>query len=105
MLKLFLKPLRILLGIYLIGSLSIASDIAQLTDFNILDVIKNHSPFSYYILITGTLFLYTILVIIEFARKNSSQATSTSNISIGQTIRTHNVKNSTIIQIKKDKEG
>ena len=67
MLKKFLKPLRIITVVYIIGVISVAADIAQLTDFNLLDFLKTHSPQSYYYLIAGSLLLYFILVIIEFA--------------------------------------
>lgn len=105
MFKYFLKPLRIILVGYLIGGLGIASDIAQLTDFNLLDFIKTHSPQSFYLMLGLTLLAYSILVIIEFARKKPIQASSVHNHNYGQLVSTRDVKDSTIIQIKRGNEG
>jgi hypothetical protein len=48
--------------------------------------------------------LYFFLVIIEFIRNKPTQQPPAPECNSGQFIRTHNVKNSTIIQIRKDKE-
>jgi len=102
--KYFLKPLGIVLGVYLLTALGIASDIAQLTNFNLLDFLKNHSPQSFYFVIAGTLLLYLVLVIIEFIRNKPTQQAPAPDRNSGQFIRTRNVKKSNIIQIRKDKE-
>lgn len=104
MFKYFLKPLRIILVVYVIGGLGIASDIAQLTSFNLLNFLKSHSPQSFYFVIAGTLLLYFVLVIIEFIRSKPIQDPPVSDHNSGQFISTRNVKNSTIIQIKKGNE-
>lgn len=104
MYKYFFKPLGIVIGVYLFTALGIASDIAQLTSFNLLDFLKSNSPQSFYFLIAGTLLLYLLLVIIEFIRNKPTQLSSSLDSNSGQFIRTRNVKNSTIIQIRKDKE-
>lgn len=102
MYKFFLKPIRIIFGVYILGGLSIASDVAQLTSFNFLEFLNKHSPQSFYFLIAGTLLLYFVLVIIELIRNRPIQQAQGFNAE--QIISTGNVKNSTIIQIKKDKE-
>lgn len=88
----------------MIGSLSIASDVAQLTSFNLLDYLRKHLPQSLYFLIIGTLLLYLILVIFEFTRKKPAQKLPIVEGNAKQFIGTGNVRNSTIIQINKDKE-
>lgn len=100
----FLKPLGIVILVYLPPALGIASDITTLTSFNLLKFLKNHSPQSYYLVIAGTLLLYFILVIFQFIRKKPTQQSHEPDRNSGQFIRTRNVKNSTIIQIRKDKE-
>jgi Ni/Fe-hydrogenase subunit HybB-like protein len=102
--KYFLKPIKIILGVYILGGLSIASDVAQLTSFNFLDFLKKYSPQSLYFLIIGTLLLYFFLVIIEFIRDKPTLQLPAPECNSDQFIRTHNVKNSTIIQIRKYKE-
>jgi len=101
--KYFLKPLKIIFVVYVLGGLGIASDITTLTSFNILVFLNNYSPQSFYIVIAGTLLLYLVLVIIEFIRKPTHQSPAP-DYNSGQIIRTRNVKNSTIIQIGKVKE-
>jgi len=100
----FLKPFKTILLVYVVGSLGIASDIAQLTNLNLLDFLKKHSPQSYYILIIATLLLYLALLILDFIRNKPTQQSPGPERNAGQFIRTRNVKNSTIIQIRKDKE-
>lgn len=102
MYKDFLKPIKMIFFVFILGGLSIASDIAQLTSFNFLEFLNQHAPQSFYFLIVGTVLLYFVLVIIELIRNKPIQQTQGSNID--QIISTGNVKNSTIIQIKKDKE-
>lgn len=102
--KNFLKPLKIIFGVYVLGGLGIASDITTLTSFNLLNYLKNYSPQSIYIMIAGTLLLYLVLVIIEFIGNKPTHQSPTPEYNSGQYIRTRNVKNSTIIQIRKDKE-
>lgn len=90
--------------VYILGGLGIASDIAQLTSFNLLDYLNTHSPQSFYLLIIGTLLLYFALVFIEFIRNKPNQQSTDPEHYSGQIIKTHNIKNSTIIQIKNGKE-
>ena len=104
MYKNFLKPLRIIFGVYVVGSLGIASDITTLTSFNLFNFLKNHSPQSIYIVIAGTLLLYLVLVIIGFIGNKPTHQSPAPEYNSGQYIRTRDVKNSTIIQIRKDKE-
>lgn len=99
----FLKPIKIIFGAYILVGLGIASDIAQLTNFNFFDFLKGHSPQSFYYLTAGTLLAYFTLVVIEVHKKSISQPPGTER-RFGQFISTGNVKNSTIIQIQKDKE-
>ena len=101
--KYFLKPLRIIIPV-LISALGIASAIAQLTSFNFIDFLKEHSPQSFYYLTAGILLLYLVLVIIEINRKELPRQPSALDRNSGQYISTRDVKNSTFIQIKKDKE-
>lgn len=101
---LFLKPLKIIFVVYILGGLGLAADIAQLTNFNSLSFLKNHSPQSYYILVIGTLILYVALLIIKYFRNKQTQSSPVPEHKSGQIISTRNVKNSTIIQIRKDKE-
>jgi hypothetical protein len=101
----FLKPFKVIFFVYLLGVISLASDIAQLTNFNILNYIQKHSPISCYLVILGTIVLYIGLLIIEIYRNQSKSLDSTTEQKVDQIIRTGNVKNSTIIQIKRDKEG
>lgn len=103
MYKNFLKPIWKIIVVYAIGGLGIASDVAQLTSFNILDFLKSHLPQSFYFLLIGTLLLYLVLVIIEFNRKKTTQHYPSSESKAEQFIGTGNIKNSTIIQIKRDK--
>lgn len=104
MYKYLLKPLKVLIGVYMFTGLGIASDLAQLTNFNILEFIKSNSPQSYYCIVFITLFVYLILVIIEIIRKNQNDHSIEPDHTNAQFIKTGNVKNSTIIQIRKDKE-
>jgi hypothetical protein len=99
----FLKPMGKIFGAYILVGLSIVSDIAQVTNFNFLDFLIRYSPQSFYFLIAGTLLVYFALVAIEFHKKPIQQSTGPER-RFGQFISTGNVKNSTIIQIKKDKE-
>ena len=103
MLKHFLRPLVRVLYLYLIIALSIASDIAQLTNFNLLNYLKEHSPQSTYLVILGSFLLYLIFVIIEFNRKEPSNKTSFTGSKSDQTISTRDVNNSILVQVKKDK--
>ena len=100
MIKNFLRPLRLIVCVILIPALGIASDFAQLTNFNILEYVKLHAPKSYYIIGCGTLILYFILVIVEFARKKSGISSDIPASSSSQIIVTGNLKNSTINQIR-----
>jgi hypothetical protein len=92
------------MGICLLPAIGFASDLVQLTNFNLLDYLKNHSPQSYYFVIFGMLLLYLVLVIFEFIREKPIQQSHKPEHNSGQSIKTGNVKNSTIIQIKKDNE-
>ncbi len=103
MYKNFLNPIKIIICVYMVGGLGIASDIAQLSDFNILDFINKYSPQSYYYLIAITLLLYFILVFIELIQKKPAKQLSKLEHNPSQIIKARNVKNSTIIQINKDK--
>ena len=100
----FLKPLKIILAVYIVGGLGLAADITTLTNFNLINLLKNHSPQSYYVLLIATLILYIALVFTEYFRNKQIQPQSVPDHNFGQIIRTRNVKNSTIIQIRKDKE-
>lgn len=102
MYKIFLKPIKIIFVVYILGGLSIASDVAQLTSFNLLDFLKENSPQSYWVLFAGTLLLYFILIIIGLISSKQSQDFPTPERNGGQFISTGNVKNSTINQIRKD---
>ncbi|MCA4751111.1 hypothetical protein [Paenibacillus glucanolyticus] len=105
MIGIFLRPLKVIFIIYFLGSLSIASDIAQLTEFNVINFIKDHSPVSGYLIIFGTFMLYIVLLIIEFSKKTNRQVSTTIEHQADQIIKTGNVNNSNIIQYKKNKEG
>ena len=100
----FLKPLKIIFGVYILTAIGIAADVAQLTNFNLLDFLEKNSPQSYYLIVAVTLVLYLLLVIIEFIRKKPAHQSLTTDHKTGQFITTRNVKNSTFIQINKDKE-
>lgn len=104
MYKYFLKPMWKIMCLYILGGLSIAADLAQLTNFNLMDFIKNYAPLSYYLLIFGTVVLYFALVVYEIIRNKATQQSSAQGTNDGQIIRTGNVMNSIIIQVKKDKE-
>lgn len=104
MYKHFLKPLGVVLVVYLVTALGIAADIAALTSFNFLNYINKNSPQSYYFIISGTFLFYISLVIHSFLRKENNEETHKSEIKTGQNINTRNVKNSTIIQINNSKE-
>lgn len=104
MYKYFLKPLIKILVVYFIAALGIASDIKELTNFNLLDLLKTHSPQSYYFVIAGTLLVYLVLVIIEFIFNKPTQQSPETDRNSGQLIRTGDVKDSTFVQIRKDKE-
>ena len=99
--KYFVRPVGIILGIYFLSALSVASDIAQLTSFNLLNFVKSYSPQSYYLIIVGTIFLYLLLVARQFIRSMRDQQNATHRNS-GQIINARNIKKSTIIQVKKD---
>lgn len=88
----------------MLGGLSIAADIAQLTSFNLIGLLNNYSPYSFYLLVILTLLLYFLLVIIEFCNRPVNQS-PVPEYKSEQFISTGSVKNSTIIQIKKNKEG
>lgn len=92
-----------MLIVILISALGIASAIAQLISFNFIDFLKEHSPQSFYYLTAGILLLYLVLVIIEINRKESPRQLTAQDRNSGQYISTRDVKNSTFIQIKKDK--
>jgi uncharacterized membrane protein len=102
-LKHFLKPLVNVLYVYIIIALGVASNIAQLTNFNLLNYLKKHSPQSFYFVIAGSLLLYLVFVIIEFARKEPTNQSSALDNKSSQIISTRDVNNSTFIQIRKDK--
>jgi hypothetical protein len=104
MIKILLKPLGIILSVYVVAALDIASDLLHLTNFNLLDFLGKHSPQSYFLVVAVTILLYFVLVITELNRKKLNTKSSISINKSGQFIKTGNVKNSTIIQIKKDKE-
>lgn len=103
MYKYFIKPLFILIEVYIISAVGIASDITQLTNFNILDFIKKHAPQSYYLIGAVTLILYFLLVIIEFIRNKPMQLGVLPEMKSSQLVHAKNIKNSTIIQTMKDK--
>lgn len=103
MYKNFLKPILTIVSVYIVGFIGVIADIDQLFRFNLIVLIKEHSPISYILIIAASLLLYLILVVIEFAKTNTSQQKTNPDSNLGQLIKTHNVNNSTIIQIKKDK--
>jgi hypothetical protein len=105
MYKYFLKPLWTVIGVYFVAALSIVANIYQLTNYNLLDFLKTHSPQSYYFVIAGTLFLYFLLVIIQFISHKPIQQASNPDSNYGQIISTRDITNSTIIQNRKDKDG
>jgi hypothetical protein len=106
--RIFLRPLYVILVLGFLSSLGIASDIAQLTNFNTLDYIMKHAPLSYFVIIIVIFVIYIILVLIGLFRKvtgvpeNHLKEVTGSNSS--QNIKTKNVSNSIIIQSRGDKE-
>ncbi|HDR7624477.1 TPA: hypothetical protein QCX73_005382 [Bacillus mycoides] len=66
--KVFLKPSYITIGILFLSALSLFSDIAGLTGFNIVDYIKTYSPLSIWICAGLIIIIYLSLVVIEFFR-------------------------------------
>ena len=103
MYKSFLKPILTIAKVYIVVFIGIIADIDQLFSFNLIIFIKDHSPISYILMAVASLLLYLILVVIQFARNNKSENRIHPDINSVQFIRARNVKNSTIIQIKKDK--
>ncbi len=103
MYKYFLKPILTIVGVYIVGFIGVIADIDQLFNFNLIVLIKEHSPISYILMIAASLFLYLILIVIQFAKNNTPEQKASPDCNSGQSIKTHNVNNSTIIQIKKDK--
>ena len=104
MYKNFLKPLKKILIGYVFCGLGVASDVAQLTNFNLLDFLKDNSPQSYYYLLSGTLVIYLIFVIIEIMCNKSRPHSTVPGSNTGQFISAGDIKNSTIIQVKKDRK-
>lgn len=108
MFKVFLYPLWSIVGVLLLGALSVASDVMQLTNFNILDFIKENSPQSYLYIVLLLVILYFILVVIGLVRNASqngdSQMGSNTNSSnnVSQRMKNRDVNNSTIIQSGRD---
>lgn len=103
MLKIFLYPFYLIVAVIFIGALGVASDVMQLTNFNILDFIKDNSPKSYIYIVLSMVIVYFVLVIIGFLRKaNQSSASQTTNNNLSQNVKTRDVSNSTIIQSGRD---
>ncbi|MEK3759621.1 hypothetical protein MKZ07_14330 [Paenibacillus sp. FSL P4-0338] len=104
MLKIFLYPLYFIVAVLMIGALGVASDVMQLTNFNILEFIRENSPNSLYYLGIIIIIIYIILVAIGFFRKvgrsNSSQAEG--NTKISQRMKNRDISNSTINQSGRD---
>jgi len=93
--------LWVIFGVILFGALGIASDVMQLTNFNILDFINENSPKSYFYIVSSIIVLYFILVVIGFVRKAVQNISGSSN-SVSQSITTRDINNSTIIQSGRD---
>lgn len=115
MLKIFLYPLWIIIGLIFLTVLGVASDVAQLTNFNILHLITKHAPQSYLYIGLSTLILYFLLVVIGLVRNSSQPSGNTSAANspaenspipsqnnVTQTITTRDVNNSTINQSVRD---
>lgn len=104
----FLKPLKLVVLFFVAGGLGFFANIAQLTNFNVLDFVKNHAPQSYIALIAFTTMLYLIGMIIEFFKKRSKRLLDKESlkdnalINVSQSIHTGSVENSTIIQVGGD---
>lgn len=96
----FIKPLSIIIIFCLIPTLGIIADIASLTSINFLTFIQSNS----YIIITGIILLYISLVVLSYFRNEPNNDALKLDNKTEQNITTRNVKNSTIIQIKKSKE-
>lgn len=103
MYKNFLKPILTIIGVYIVGFIGVIADIDQLFSFNLIAFIKDNSSISYILIIAASLLLYLVLVVIQFAKNNTSEQKANLDCNSGQFIKTNNVNNSTIIQIKKDK--
>ncbi len=97
-----------IVGVLFLGALSVASDVMQLTNFNILDFITEHSPQSYLYIVISFIILYFILVVIGLMRnatQNSASQTganTNSSNNVSQKMKTRDVNNSTIIQSGRD---
>lgn len=104
MLKIFLYPLYVIVAVLMIGALGVASDVMQLTNFNILEFIRENSPNSLYYLGIIIIIIYIVLVAIGFFRKvgrsNSSQTEGSTKIS--QRMKNRDISNSTINQSGRD---
>lgn len=95
-----IKPLKIMGGVYLLGLTGLAADVVTLTNFNILNFIKSHAPYSYMYISLSSLLLYFFLIIIELWKERRAHVSSTEakGSSVTQSITTGNVENSSINQ-------
>jgi uncharacterized membrane protein len=104
----FLYPFWFIVSVLLLGALGVASDVMQLTNFNFLDFITEHSPQSYLYIVLSTIIVYFILVVIGLLRNatqsSASQTGANTNSSnnVSQSMKTRDVNNSTIIQSGRD---
>lgn len=106
MLKIFLYPIWYVVGVLLLGALSLGSDVMTLTNFNMIDNIKNNAPHSYiYILFVLTL-IYLVIVLIRLYKYQNTASKIKGNTkpskNISQKIKSRDVNNSTIIQSGRD---
>jgi hypothetical protein len=78
MLNYFLKPLKYIFVAILLGGLGVSADIAQLTNFNLINFFKENSPLSYYFAFSILINIYLVLVIKEII--NVFKQTSTKEV-------------------------
>ena len=108
MLKIFLYPLWYIGAILLLGALSVGSDIMTLTNFNILNFVKDSSPQSYIYILLILIIIYFIVVVIGLVSNQSQNSHSkkvestNSGNNVSQKMKHRDVINSTIIQSGRD---
>lgn len=100
---LFIRPLKFVVWFYIVGALGFFANVAQLINFNIVDLIKKYSPQSYFYLIAFSTLLYLIALIVELFKRNNNQSHEKNDTpTTRQSIQTGDVKNSTITQVGRD---
>lgn len=65
MLEYFLKPLKYIFIVIIIGGLGVLADIATLVNINVVHIFKSYSPTSYYLAFSCLFNIYLVLVIRE----------------------------------------